>query len=143
MAQRTAAVSRMIDDYIAPLDTSGWTLLRLADSLGPVRSSELAQRSGMSRPSVSRCVTALERAGLIVADADPDDGRATLVRPTDEGRAYLDRITTVGHQRMHAITDGFTADEVDTLARLLARLNDNADGITVVPARYRLETTSA
>jgi DNA-binding MarR family transcriptional regulator len=50
---------------------------------------ELARRLGVTRQAASQMVQQIERRGFLERAADPDDGRATLVRHTPAGRALL------------------------------------------------------
>jgi DNA-binding MarR family transcriptional regulator len=57
------------------------------DDDGPARISALAGASGVSQPSMTELVGRLEREGLVTRLSDPDDGRVTLVKITQNGRA--------------------------------------------------------
>ena len=50
------------------------------------RIGALAERLGVEPPTVTRMVARLERGGLVERRADPDDGRALLVHPTQRSR---------------------------------------------------------
>jgi DNA-binding MarR family transcriptional regulator len=54
-----------------------------------LRMSELGARAVLSRERVSRVVTELERAGLVVREANPDDGRSWFAAVTPSGRSRL------------------------------------------------------
>lgn len=56
------------------------------------RSVDLARRMDVSKQAVARMVNELERDGLLVRQADSDDGRASLIKFTDAGLAYLTRM---------------------------------------------------
>jgi DNA-binding MarR family transcriptional regulator len=43
---------------------------------------------------MSRIVTALEKSGYVVRQADPDDGRASLLQATDSGEALVNGLTS-------------------------------------------------
>lgn len=58
------------------------------DGVG-LRMAELASRVVLSRTRVSRLVAELEREGLVVRMADPDDGRAARATITGRGRDAL------------------------------------------------------
>lgn len=49
------------------------------------RLTELALRAGIGKPAVGELVDELEAMGLVARIADPTDGRAKLVVPTDSG----------------------------------------------------------
>ncbi|MGH2513687.1 MAG: MarR family winged helix-turn-helix transcriptional regulator [Candidatus Limnocylindrales bacterium] len=79
------------------LTLSQWRALVVITSADGLRASEVAQRIGMSRPSMSRLIRRLERRGVIVADQDPHDGRATILRATRTGAAM--RVATMNRRR--------------------------------------------
>ena len=56
-----------------------------------LRMQELAGRVVLSRSRVSRIVDELVGAGLVERTANPDDGRSSLARITERGRAELRR----------------------------------------------------
>lgn len=80
---RRQAPSQVSTSTITTLDT-------LATS-GPLRVSELAEREAISQPGMTTLINRLETAGQAERVADPSDGRATLVRITQAGRAVLAR----------------------------------------------------
>jgi DNA-binding MarR family transcriptional regulator len=83
------------------------TLDRLAAG-GPARITDLAQREGVSQPGMTTLVHRLVERGWASRESDPADGRATLVRITDEGRR---RITAHRARRAEEI-----AERMDALA---------------------------
>jgi DNA-binding MarR family transcriptional regulator len=58
---------------------------------GPHSLSALALAEGVRRPTMSRIVAGLVRAGLVRREADPDDRRTARLHPTARGRAVLRR----------------------------------------------------
>jgi DNA-binding MarR family transcriptional regulator len=54
-----------------------------------LRMSELGAQAVLSRERVSRVVSELERAGLVVREANPDDGRSWFATVTPAGRSRL------------------------------------------------------
>jgi DNA-binding MarR family transcriptional regulator len=59
---------------------------------GPLTPSGLAERERIKRPTATRILGHLERAGLVDRVRDPEDGRASIVSATAEGRALLRRL---------------------------------------------------
>ena len=59
---------------------------------GPLAPSELAQRERIKRPTATRILGHLERAGLVERARDPEDGRASILSISGEGRALLRRL---------------------------------------------------
>lgn len=54
------------------------------------RITDLAARAQMTKPSIGYLVDHLERCGYVRREADPDDGRARIVRLTDRGWRQID-----------------------------------------------------
>ena len=67
----------------AGVDRSTIFLLKALAMHGPRRSSELAAAVHSDPSTVSRQVAALVRDGLIERQADPEDGRASVLVPTE------------------------------------------------------------
>ncbi len=59
---------------------------------GPLSPSELAEREGVKRPTATRILGKLEKAGLVTRIRDPQDGRSSILSVTPEGRALLRKI---------------------------------------------------
>jgi DNA-binding MarR family transcriptional regulator len=109
------------------LDRAAYVILRHLDAAGPQNVSALATRLGLDGSTVTRQVSAMQRAGLIVREPDPRDGRATVVRPTAAG---LDRVATVRAARTRLygeILADWPAGDRRQLAELLHRLNESLD----------------
>lgn len=70
----------------------GIGVLVTLENTGPSRQVDLAAQLCITASALSRHVTELAAAGYITRDADPDDGRATLIHVTDQGRDLLQRI---------------------------------------------------
>lgn len=77
-----------IDDSesLPPLQLS--TLVTV-EQLGPLRLSELAHREGVTAPTMSRVLSALDEAGLVQRAPDPGDARGVLITVSDAGRLRL------------------------------------------------------
>jgi DNA-binding MarR family transcriptional regulator len=62
-------------------------LLELQWAGEPLRMTDLGERVVLSRTRVSRIVDELAEAGLVSRETNPEDGRSSFVRMTDDGRA--------------------------------------------------------
>ena len=71
----------------------------------------------LTQPSVSRLVDRLVSRGMVRKEADPGDGRGTIVCLTDEG---YDLYRTVGAQHAEAIHEHMSALSVPELKSLTA-----------------------
>lgn len=111
------------------LSRTGWEFLRRVDDLGPIRVSEVAELLDLSLPVTSRALQRLEDEGLVVRQADPNDGRATRFVATPEGHDARARIQAAMHDELGAVLAGWGERDRRLLAELLPRLvADMRDG---------------
>jgi DNA-binding MarR family transcriptional regulator len=75
--------------------------------------------------SVTNTVDRLEASGLVRREQHPDDGRATLVALTAEGRDLAERSTAALNAEVFA-KPGLTSDDTDELVAIIARLRRDA-----------------
>jgi DNA-binding MarR family transcriptional regulator len=84
---------------------------------GPVRLGDLAAREGITPPTLTRVVAALEEAGYVVRTPDPTDGRATRAQATP---AAVELISGTGSSRagvLRARMDALSAEDLAALLR--------------------------
>lgn len=89
---------------------------------GPLRPKALAESVGVDPSTISRQVDQLVRLGHVARTADPDDGRATLLVPTDQGRATHARMREQRDRLFAGLLAHWDDDDVATLTALLGRL---------------------
>ena len=97
---------------------------------GPLTPSELADGERVKRPTATRFVHCLERAGLVSRTDDPDDGRSYRVAITPTGSGLLASAACREDAYLARGLRTLDDDELDTLARaaaLLERLLDEED----------------
>jgi DNA-binding MarR family transcriptional regulator len=95
-------------------------LVKLAHH-GPKRASDLAELICADPSTVSRQVASLVKGGLLERRADPDDGRASILVPTELGRQ---RIEEYGRRRavtMKPVIADWSAQDRQDLLRLLRK----------------------
>jgi DNA-binding MarR family transcriptional regulator len=85
---------RMRQEAGTDLSPSLTSALATVERHGPLTPSELAEVERVQRPSATRIVARLEKAGLVDRAADPGDGRVSLVSASRDGRALLRRLRT-------------------------------------------------
>jgi len=81
-----------------------------------IRLSELARQEGLNPTMLSRIVTKLEAAELIVRAADPLDARVVHVTPTKKALALRDTIRNERTDALLYALDGLSKDERTSLA---------------------------
>ena len=100
-------------------------LLTLYTADGPLRIGEIAERMQVVGPHVTRQVQGLERRGLVHRIGDPDDRRASLIAPTEEGTEAASRYSaSMIRWFMQAVADWSEHDR-DELGRLLQKFADD------------------
>src|SRR6478735_5749128 len=94
-----------------------------------LRMTDLGQQAVVSRERVSRVVTELEQAGLVVREANPDDKRSSYTVITPEGRR---RLRASAPTYLAAIDRHFlsrlTGEEAQVLAKALGRVVTAEEG---------------
>lgn len=74
-------------------------------------SAELAARTGVSPPAVTKVVTGLERSGLVRRERDPADARLVRVWLTDAGRALREPVTELWYAAERDFWSGLSNEE--------------------------------
>jgi DNA-binding MarR family transcriptional regulator len=76
-----------------------------------VTSADLAARTGVSAPAVTKVVSGLERAGLVHRERDAADARLVRIRLTEAGRALREPVTRTWYESQRTFWSGLTEDE--------------------------------
>ncbi|MFJ2214694.1 MarR family winged helix-turn-helix transcriptional regulator [Streptomyces sp. NPDC101062] len=109
------------------LEPAAYGLLVRLEFGGPQRATELAAYFGVGKATMSRQLRALEELGLVSREPDPADGRAWLIRITDEGGNRFRRVRGARRERYVQQLAGWDRAEIAELARLLHQLNATAE----------------
>ncbi len=88
----TRTARRLRQEAGTDLGPSQVAALATIERHGPLSPSELADRERIKRPTATRIVGHLETAGLVERVRDPEDGRASILSVTSEGRELLKRL---------------------------------------------------
>ena len=108
------------------IDRSGyWALVRLEESPGQVRLSDLAGLLGLDLSTVSRQVRHLVDAGLVTRESDPADGRACLLGLSPRGRSVLDAVRDARRHVLARALVEWTGDDRVAIAAALSKLADD------------------
>lgn len=105
------------------LSASAVTVLAIIDgSTEPVTPSVIAERAIISSASATSVLDTLERRGLIVRRAHPDDRRKLLIELTGEGRRVIDRALPGIHRLETQVMSVLSPSERTQFLRLLAKI---------------------
>lgn len=122
------ALARAFGDALALAGGSRptWLVLQAVTSTEVATQGELAAAIGVRPPTLTHHLDGLERAGLVTRTRDPGNRRVQRIAVTESGEALflrLRRAAAAFEGRLHA---GLDDDDVATLRRLLAQLEENA-----------------
>lgn len=91
---------------------------------GPMRLGDLAAREGVAPPTLSRIIAALVESGYVLREADPQDGRASLVRATPEGERIIAGVRSDRLHELHNRLERLTDEQRTALAAALPALEE-------------------
>ncbi len=110
-----------------PVGPSSFSTLATVTAHGPLRLSDLAAAEGVTRPTMTRIVAALEERGYLRRRPDPDDGRAQLVSATPAGRSFLTKGLALRVQVLAERLDRLPPDAADDVEVAISLLRSLAD----------------
>ena len=97
-----------------------WRVVRVLAENDNIDASEVAARSFLLAPSLTRILQFLEKAGLVRRTADRSDQRRSVLRLTRKGRDVFDRVGPDSEQRYAEIAAEFGEERLEQLYDLLA-----------------------
>lgn len=125
-----AVESRLADTFARHgLDASSFDVLAtLLRSGAPYRitPAELARDAMISTSAVAQRLNKLESRGLVKREANPDDGRGTVVALTGAGKGLIEKALPDHLETEHVIVAALSVKEQAQLASLLRRIEDAA-----------------
>jgi DNA-binding MarR family transcriptional regulator len=95
-------------------------LVKLAH-YGPSRASDLAELLCADPSTVSRQVASLVKIGLLERRADPDDGRASILVPTELGLARVEELRVRRALTMQPVIEDWSPEDRADLLRLIQK----------------------
>lgn len=93
--------------------------LATIEGFGPIRLGELAQREGVTAPTMSRVLASLDERGLVARRPDPDDARSVLLSLTEAGRGVLATVRSAHTATLAARLHRLSAEQVLSLSAAL------------------------
>lgn len=126
-SQRAARrLARRFDRLFAPLGlTNGqFSMLVALSGRWQPRLGELAEFLAMDSTTMTAAAKALERAGFLTLEPDPDDGRARRPKLTPAGRQVVARAVPLWQDEHTRVQTEVSAPNLAELTRLLAQLGD-------------------
>jgi DNA-binding MarR family transcriptional regulator len=99
----------------------------------PANPADLAERSGVTRATMTGLIDGLERDGFVKREPDLNDRRMMVVRLTEKARGFLDTMLPDYFRRISALMGHLQPQERKTLVHLLWRMH--AGVASVWPAK--------
>ena len=115
-------------DRLAPLGLKGCHasyLMEICAHPG-ISQDQLAKRICINKSNVARQAATLEEEGFLTRIPSPTDKRIMELHPTQKTLDLLPEISTVLKGWEALITEGVTAEELDQLAALVAKMKSHA-----------------
>ena len=89
-----------------------------------VAPSQLAEKAGVTRATISAMLQRLERDGLVKLQAAQGDGRSKVVQLTEAGAALMNSILPPHYLRVSRLMEKLSEQEQKELIRLLDKLGE-------------------
>lgn len=110
-----------------------WFFLRVLFEEDGLTQRELSHRVGMMQPTTVAALRAMESSGFVTIKEDKKDKRRMRIFLTDEGRKVGARILPMLHQLNDFALKDVTAEEFQTLRRVLRKVRHTIDTETFKP----------
>jgi DNA-binding MarR family transcriptional regulator len=120
-----ARVKRLVEHLDPEMQTAGYLVLRYVIANEPIRAGDVAAGLSMDKSAVSRQLAALRESGLIEAQPDPEDGRASLVVASQKATKRLDEFRVELKADYQRILADWDAADIADFARLLKKFNES------------------
>ncbi|UXN03003.1 homoprotocatechuate degradation operon regulator HpaR [Bartonella sp. HY406] len=119
-------ITRDLRGMLAEFDMTEqqWRVLRVLREESPLEATELANRSCILSPSLTRILRALEMRDFIIREKDPSDSRRSLLVLSREGISIIDKITPVGEAIYNAFVERFGKEKFQQLLTLLHEIEE-------------------
>ena len=104
------------------LSAQQWRVIRVLVEEDALDATEIADRTALLMPSVSRILQNLHKRGLVDRQSANDDGRRTLVSVTRRGRKLFETLSPINEARYAEITERFGYGKLELLYELLEEL---------------------
>ncbi|WP_406213232.1 MarR family winged helix-turn-helix transcriptional regulator [Streptomyces canus] len=105
------------------LSLVSYTLLGHLEERDGCRATDLAAHYALDKSTVSRQVSALERAGLVERRQDPEDHRVQVLHLTEAGRHILGQVTVSRRAAVGERLADWTPEDLERFAGYLVRYN--------------------
>ena len=134
---RLSVVSNRVSRAIAQrysaefgLSIPEWRVMAVLGDAAPLSSNAICERTAMDKAKVSRAVSRMTAAGLLLRRAEPEDQRLIRLSLSRKGRVIYEKIVPRAHALEAALTEALRPEERRQLHRLLHKLDRRVNELT-------------
>ena len=109
------------------INIARWRVLAVLKDNGRMNMGQIADRTIIEQPTVSRIVDQLEREGLAFREICDEDSRFVQVMLTQAGEEAFREIYPTASRNQEQALQGFTQQEIKTLISFLERIQNNIE----------------
>ncbi|WP_010138097.1 MarR family winged helix-turn-helix transcriptional regulator [Oceanicola sp. S124] len=106
-----------------------WRMMLALGKTPELKVGDVARSADLDAAQASRALKLLKERDLVSMEMTASRGRATIVRLTEAGRAFHDRLLAAGELRAAQILAGFSEEELATFFSFLGRMGSNAEAL--------------
>lgn len=99
-----------------------WRVIAVLGRFPGLSAVEVAERTLMDKVAVSRAVTKLIKNGRIDREFADADKRRSILNLSEDGKTLHDEIAQLALQFERDLLEGFSAEEIDDLNKIMERL---------------------
>lgn len=113
--------AKSIRPKLAPTQLAALATLRAE---GPIHQNHLGRLAAMDSATITGVTERLAQRGLVTCNADPDDGRVSIITLSEAGARLLDEVIPAALNVSAATLEPLTSAESAEFLRLLRRIAD-------------------
>jgi DNA-binding MarR family transcriptional regulator len=117
--------ARFVAEASHDVEWSSQIVLRLLAREGPMRASDIAGALHSDPSTVSRQVATMVKDGLLERQADPEDGRASILALTSKADAVIAEYERVRLAHFAAMLSDWDMSDLSEFARMLRRFTQD------------------
>ena len=115
-------MARLAEEGITELVPSHGSILVVLYEYGPQSMSEICQKVGRDKSTLTVLVRKLEALGYVTREPDEKDNRITIVGLTEKGRAFRSLFEKISDELLHKIWGDASGDKRETISRELKKM---------------------
>ena len=102
-------------------------IIQIHSSERPITASEISQRLGSDKPTISGIINRLEKKGIVVKVANPKDKRSSYLEIFKECNKLVDKMKTISDELTIDIFSIYSNEEAEKLTEMIYKLNEGTE----------------